>query len=215
MKAPIRRVRSSLVIALLCSAGGLATACGSGTPSATSTTTIVVTPLPSASAPAGTGASSPAAPSSSPASSPAGPGECATASLRVSVGQSQGAAGTIYYNIDFTNVSGTTCFVQGYPGISLVSAGSNAGSQIGSDAKRNPLRPSKLITLASGQTANALLGIAEVGAFPASTCTPVTAHWMKVFPPDQFVATYVKFTTQTCASTSVHTMHVAAMAAGA
>jgi hypothetical protein len=105
--------------------------------------------------------------------------------------------------------------MEGYPGVSLVSAGNNAGSQIGADAKRNPVVTPKQIVLAPGQTANAQLGVAEAGNFPPSSCDPVTAHWLKVFPPDQTVAAYAPFTTQTCASTSTATMHIAALTAGA
>jgi hypothetical protein len=146
---------------------------------------------------------------------PAGPAECATAGLHVAVGSNQGAAGTIYYNIDFTNTSSSSCILPGYPGVSLVSAGSTAGRQIGADAKRSTITASHPITVAPGQTAHALLGIIEAGAFPASKCHPVTAHWLKVFPPDQTVAAYVSFSTQTCASTSVPTMHISAISAGA
>ena len=142
-------------------------------------------------------------------------GECTTADLKVTRGQSNGAAGTIYYNIDFTNTSSSSCFVQGYPGVSLVSAGNGAGTQIGTDAKRVPVTPSHQIVLAPGQTANAALGVAEAGNFPASSCNPVTAHWLKVFPPDQTVAAYVAFTTQTCASTTTATMHISAITSGA
>ena len=131
------------------------------------------------------------------------------------LGSSNGAAGTIYYSIDFTNVGSTSCFVEGYPGVSLVSAGSNAGSQVGADAKRDPVVTAKQIVLAPGQTANAQLGVAEAGNFPASSCRPVTAHWLKVFPPDQTVAAYTAFSVQTCASTTVPTMHIAAITAGA
>jgi hypothetical protein len=131
------------------------------------------------------------------------------------VGSSNGAAGTIYYSLDFTNVSGSSCFVVGYPGVSLVSAGSNAGDQIGAAAKRDPVVTPKQIVLASGQTANAQFGVAEAGNFPASTCQPTTAHWLKVFPPDQTVAAYAPFTTQTCASTKTATLHIAALTAGA
>ena len=46
-----------------------------------------------------------------------------------------------------------------------------------------------------------LFGIAEVANFSASTCNPLTAHWLKVFPPNQLSAANVSFTTQTCAST--------------
>ncbi len=189
------------VVAAACSSGG-----GAGHPTVTVTRTVP--PSPGASSRPAPGTSSPPAP-------PAGPAECATADLRLSVGTSQGAAGTIYTNIDFTNESSSACFVEGYPGVSLVSAGSDAGSQIGADAKRDPVTPVRAVTLAPGQTAHAVLGVAEAGNFPASKCNPVTAHWLKVFPPDQFTAAYLRFTTQTCASTSEPTMRITAISAGA
>jgi len=131
------------------------------------------------------------------------------------VGHGGAAAGTAYYHMDFTNVSGSTCFLRGYPGVSLVSAGSNAGSQVGADAKRDAVRPVTSVTLAPGQTANALFGVTDAGNYPAAKCQPVTAHWLKVYPPDQFSATYTKFTTLTCASTSVHTLLISVIGAGA
>lgn len=203
---PARRV---LAVSLLASAAAVAAACSSST-SPTSTVTVTQSSGSGATAPGSTPAST--APATTP---PAGPAECTTAGLHVAVGSNQGAAGTIYYNIDFTNVSSSSCILQGYPGISLVSAGSTAGSQIGADAKRSSDTAVHPITLTPGQTAHALLGIADAANFTASSCHPVTAHWLKVFPPDQTVAAYVSLRTQTCASTSVPTMHIAAITAGA
>jgi hypothetical protein len=208
MSSSAHAARRALAVSFLAGLSALATACSSGSGTAAPTSTVTVTQ-----APASTPASTPAtAPSST---APAAPAQCTTADLRVHVGSSQGAAGTIYYFIDFTNVSGSTCVVQGYPGVSLVSRGSTAGSQIGADAKRGSTAAVKLITLAQGQTGHAMLGIAEAGVFPPSSCHPVTAHWLKVFPPDQTVAAYVSFTTQTCASTSQPTMHISAISSGA
>jgi hypothetical protein len=133
----------------------------------------------------------------------------------VKIGSSNGAAGTIYYDVVFTNAGSVACFLQGYPGVSLVSAASTAGSQIGADAKRDSVMPPRQIIVAAGQTAHAVLGVAEAGNFPASNCDPVTAHWLRVFPPDQTVAAYVRFTTQTCASASVPTMHITTISRGA
>ena len=190
----------------------LASGCGTASSTGTApgkTVTVTVTPT------SGSGGSSstPAAPP--PSSAPAGPAECTTADLHVKLGPSNGAAGTIYYNIDLTNATSASCFVQGYPGVSLVSAGDSSGSQIGADAKRDAVTPSNQIVLAAGQTAHAVLGVAEAGNFPPSTCHMVTAHWLKVFPPDQTAAAYIPFTTQTCASTSVATMHITAISSGA
>lgn len=211
MSSSAHPARRMLAASLLASVAALATACSSGS-SASPTTTVTVTKSSgtSASAPASTPATT--TPASTP---PAALAECTTAGVRVAVGTTQGAAGTIYYNIDFTNVSGSSCLLQGFPGISLVSAGSTAGSQIGADAKRNSLTAPRLITLAPGRTAHAMLGISEAGAFPTSKCHPVTAHWLKVFPPDQTVAAYVSLSTQTCASTSEPTMHISAIGSGA
>jgi Protein of unknown function (DUF4232) len=202
--------RRLAAVAALASSAAFVAACGtSSSGPAAPAKTVTVTAPPS---------SSPVQPSPLPSSSaptaPTGPGECTTADLKVTRGQSNGAAGTIYYNIDFTNTSSRSCFVQGYPGVSLVSAGDGSGSQIGADAKRQPGPAGHQIVLAPGQTANAALGIAEAGNFPAASCKPVTAHWLKVFPPDQTVAAYVAFTTQTCASTSTPTMHIAPITSG-
>lgn len=203
--------RKILVVAVLGSVAALAAGCGTASSGSSPGKTVTVTVTPSSA----TSASSAPAPPSSSSSAPAGPTECTTSALKVKIGRSNGTAGTIYHSIDFTNVSGSACFVEGYPGVSLVSAGNPAGSQVGADAKRDPVVTPKQILLSPGQTANSQLGVTEAGIFPASRCNPVPAHWLKVFPPDQTVAAFAPFTTQTCASTSTATMHIAALTAGA
>jgi hypothetical protein len=160
------------------------------------------------------GASTPA-PSASPSATGSAVTACATAGLRVTTGQSQGAAGTSYTNIDFTNISGSTCTLGGYPGVSLVTAGSQAGTQIGAAARRIPTTPVRTITLAPGQVAHASLGVVDAGNFSPSSCKMVTAHWLKVFPPNQYTAAYLPFTTQTCSLASQKTLVVQAIAPGA
>jgi hypothetical protein len=208
MSSSARATRRLLAVSLLSSVAVLAVGCSSGG-TASPSDTVTVTAPPGATAPPST-----PAPTGS-ATTPTGPAECTTAGLHVTVGTSQGAAGTIYYNIDFTNVSSSSCVLQGYPGVSLVTAGSTASSQIGADAKRSSASPANPTTLAPGQTAHAQLGITQAGAFPASTCQPVSAHWLKVFPPDQTVPAFLSLQTQTCASTSVSTMRIGTIGAGA
>ena len=205
-----RRIVSTAMMAAF---AAIAAACSSGGGSSSSS---------SASPPVSGATSAPtAAPASSPASasatSPAqaGPGVCRTAGLRVTKVASNGTAGTIYYNVDFSNASASPCVLQGYPGASLVSSPNSAGSQIGADAKRITTSPVRAITIAPGQTAHAALGVAEAGNYPAAQCNPVTAHWLKVFPPGMRTAAYVPFSTQTCASTSQPTMTITAIAPGA
>lgn len=201
--------RRLLALAALGPVAAVVAACGTSSSTSEPSATVTITSTPGS----GGGTTSPG--SSQSGSSSAALAECTTAMLRLRVGSGNGAAGTIYYNIDFTNVGTGTCFLAGYPGVSLVSAASSAGSQIGADAKRDAVTPAKQIVLAGGQTAHAVLGIAEAGNFPANKCNPVTAHFLKVFPPDQTVAAYAAFTTQTCASTSVATMRITTISAGA
>ena len=159
-----------------------------------------------------------AAPASSPAggrthssaTSPASAGsapmipasQCPTALLRATVNKAQGsgAAGTSYVPIDFTNVSGHGCDMFGFPGVSFVTG--PGGSQIGAAAARQTSFGGVTVTLASGATAHAWVGIADAGNFPAASCVPVTAHWLKVYPPDQFAALYTRFTTTVCSKKS-------------
>lgn len=66
---------------------------------------------------------------------------CGTASLQltVDVGQADSGAGSTYYPLDFTNTSGTSCELYGYPGVSFVTTPAGAGRQIGAAALRGRL----------------------------------------------------------------------------
>jgi hypothetical protein len=108
------------------------------------------------------------------------------------------AAGSVYYPLDLTNISGSTCTVFGYPGVSFVSGPS--GSILGRAAHRNPVTAATTVTLAPGQTAHATLQVAEAGNYDPSQCQPVTAHWLRIYPPNQTVPLYAQFTTQACSA---------------
>jgi hypothetical protein len=148
-------------------------------------------------------ASSPAAPSSDPSSPAASPSEvaaagCATSVLKAVVNTSQagGAAGSVYYPIDFTNTSGSTCTLYGYPGVSFTTG--RGGSQIGRPASRNPAGPPVTVTLTPGGVAHATVQVAQAGNYSRPACQPVTAHWLKIYPPNQTAPLYIRFTTQAC-----------------
>src|SRR5215510_8381854 len=102
----------------------LATGCSPSSPLAASLTPTPSSPV--ASSPPATAASPTSAEASPALSSPASPGNpgaagtgCATRNLKVTVGTAQGAAGSIYQVIDFTNTSGAACTLFGYPGVAL------------------------------------------------------------------------------------------------
>jgi hypothetical protein len=181
--------------ALTCVAA-LAAGCGSSAspaPAPTKTITVRATPAASASA-VGTPAT-PAA-SASPTVAGAAPA-CPTRSLGLKLGPAQGAAGSTYQVIDFTNVSEATCTLYGYPGVSL--AGGKPVTQIGLPAAESHTTARRLVTLPPGAVANAVLQIAQAVNFPAAKCGLVTAHYLQIYPPNQTTPVHLHYTSQTCA----------------
>jgi hypothetical protein len=189
----------------------LLAACGTaGAPSGTVTVTITPTvggTSPGGAPPSTTPTSGPTTPSS-----PAGPAECSAQQLSASIGNGGAAAGTAYYHLDFTNESSSTCFLEGYPGVSFVTG--QGGSQIGAAAGRNTIYAKHVITLAPGAVAHALLGISHAANYSTALCgSTVNTGWLKVFPPDQFTALYVPLSSQACSKKSTVTMYVSVFAA--
>jgi hypothetical protein len=156
-----------------------------------------------------TAPASPPATSQSPA--PTGPLACATSELKVTLGAPNGYAGGVYETIVFTNTSGAACSLYGYPGVSLVSA--PPYTQIGLAAKRSGTVPVKLVVLASGTSASAVLQVVDALNFPASTCSPTRAAFLRIYPPNQTVPVYLPDTSQTCAQ-PVQTLFISAVQAG-
>jgi hypothetical protein len=193
---PVRRAVAAA--ALGCAAAAI-TSCGGGSPAAAPTVTVTrtvtrtVTKTAPPSGHASTG-SSPQAPS--PAGS-SGPQPCATSALKATIGPAEGAAGSSYYPIDFTNNASASCTLFGYPGVSFVTG--QGGGQIGAAAARDSVTAPALVTVAPGATAHATLQVVNASNYPASRCTITRAHWLRVYPPDQFTGLYISFSAPTCA----------------
>jgi hypothetical protein len=129
------------------------------------------------------------------------PAECPAADLKVKVGPGNGAAGSIYYPLEFTNTGSAACTMYGYPGVAFVTkAGGTAagGAVLGVPAFRNAAFAPKVVTLAPGVTAHASLQVQVAQNYPAATCKPVTGHWLQIYPPGSKAAEYVRFTAVTC-----------------
>jgi len=171
--------RGGATAALACVAALAAlTACSSSSSSSTPSS-----PSSSASTPAPASSATGTAPSPSPTA--VGAPACANGTLQVKLGESEGYAGGVDVPIDFTNTSGASCTLFGYPGVSLLSS---THAQIGLAAKRGTtVPPVKVITLAPGATATAQLQIADALNFPTATCGPVQATDLRVYPPNQTV----------------------------
>ena len=171
------------MLAGLAGLAGLVTACSSTSSSTPATS--------------GAGFGSPA-PTPSQAS---GLAECRTSGLRIVVDASQadGAAGSTYYPLDFTNTAAAACVLDGYPGVSFVTAADNGGAQVGAAAQRNPEFGPVRVRLGPSGEAHAWLQVGASGNYPASTCRPVTAHGLRVYPPGETEAGYVRQDFPACA----------------
>ncbi len=119
-----------------------------------------------------------------------------------------GAAGSFYYDLEFTNLSGRACTLTGYPGVSAVTLG---GARIGAPARREPVATTGSVRLGAGASAVAILRIADAGNFEASACRGTLAAGLRVFPPGQTVSRLVPFPFETCSSSAVATLSVRAM----
>ena len=105
-------------------------------------------------------------------------------------------AGSVFYKLKFTNLSGHTCTLNGFPFINAVSL---TGRLLGHRAAFTG-GPVRQVTLNQGQTVTAELQIVNVLNIPASRCKPVTAAGFRVFPPNQTRAKVVPFPFGACSA---------------
>ena len=117
--------------------------------------------------------------------------------------QGNGTAGTIFYTVNFTNLSGHSCTLRGYPGVSAINLG---GHMVGSAASRLTGHPVRTITLRNGRTASATLGLVDTGALP--TCAMTTAAGLRVFPPNQTTSRTIPFPFAACSNTGAAFLRV-------
>jgi hypothetical protein len=136
---------------------------------------------------------------------------CAAAGLVIWLGQGNGAAGSVYYKIEFTNESGRACTLTGYPGVSAINIGYR---QLGSAAAREDSVRPRTVTVANNATATAVLRIVSVGVLPASRCRPVNAAGLRVFPPNRRAAKIIPFPFAACSRAGASYLTVRAVQPG-
>jgi hypothetical protein len=124
---------------------------------------------------------------------------CRADQIGLRLGAAEGAAGTTYYALVFTNRGTTSCSLRGYPGVSSVST--PAGRQIGAAARRSPATVVTVV-LRPGAAASAAYGQAQALNYPRSRCHPVSARGLRVYAPNQTRARYVAIMHLACSSTA-------------
>jgi len=205
-----------------CSGGGSssssAPAATSAAPASSSApSSAVPASSPAASSAASSAADSPHGVTASPSTSAGGGGGaakgCATSDLQVKAGTAQGAAGSLYQELDFTNIGTAACTLYGYPGVSLGTGMPFA--QVGAAATRSSVAGPAVVTLQPGGVANALLRVTQALNYPASTCSPVSTTYLQVYPPNQTAAVILAFKSMGCTATSVKLLTIGVVQPGA
>jgi hypothetical protein len=139
-------------------------------------------------------------------------GGCSSSSLVVWLNtEGSGAAGSSFFNLEFTNLGSSSCTLNGYPGVSGLSLG---GSQLGSPASRNPQHKAVTVTLAPKATAHIVLRIVDALNYPKSACAPATAAALRVYPPGQTASKVVPYPFLACSKTGSNYLSVDAVQPG-
>lgn len=194
---------SCLLIGLVTVGAALIAGCSSGTPAATTTVTVTASAAASASL----------SPSAQPTTTtPAGPGPCQSSALKVTLGPGSAAAGTAFYQIRFTNDSGTACTLYGFPGVSFT--GETYAVQVGPAATRNPASHATVVTLGAGAVASAEIAVVDAQNYSPGACGLTTVSGILVYPPNLTTSVGLPFNGYTCVHKKDHVLSVNAVVAG-
>lgn len=118
---------------------------------------------------------------------PAGPQPCTAAGIDLSIGEGDGAMGSVYYPLVFTNTGDDECTLAGFPGVSYVTGGD--GTQLGGSAEwEGP--EGDVVTVAPGDSTSVTVREVNVHFFDPQDCEPAEADGLRVYLPGETSALY-------------------------
>lgn len=136
---------------------------------------------------------------------------CALGDLDLSLGRSEGAAGTTYRALVFTNTGRVPCTVQGFPRVLLV-AGTDR-HQVGAPAEPvGTVGPA--VRLKADDSATAPVGFVNPGNFEPESCQPTDVAGLHVSPPDGQEAGFLPLGITACSADNFQNMTVRTVHAG-
>ncbi|HMD91095.1 MAG TPA: DUF4232 domain-containing protein [Trebonia sp.] len=115
-------------------------------------------------------------------------------SVRIAASTGASALGVTRYRLEFTNVSGATCALSGYP---EVAAYRGDGAQVGNAAVLDTTATARRVLLAPGESAHA----AVIASVSPGACRAVVAAGLRVVPPGQSEARYIGHALKACSAT--------------
>lgn len=109
--------------------------------------------------------------------------------------------------LTLANSSGSDCLLDGYPGVSMVKAGTI--DPLGAPAVRDPQAPSTgPIPLAPGQSATAVLSYSQAGNY--QDCQRVQADSILVYPPSAFDSLEIPHPLTACSNANIELLGIGA-----
>jgi hypothetical protein len=130
-------------------------------------------------------------------------------SVRASAGG--GVAGSMVSLLVFTNVSGRTCTLYGYPGVSWVKG--PAGPQVNDPFRRTPGGIVGRVVLAPDGAAHASIQLGHPEAFEPQ-CRAVDVYGVRVYPPDETDSVVVPWASTTCSVNGIDVGIISPIVAG-
>ncbi|MCG8917645.1 DUF4232 domain-containing protein [Actinokineospora sp. PR83] len=167
----------------------------------TSTATLGAPPTTAAPAPAPSPAAAQptrAASEAEAADGAAGASDCKAADLKLSIRDGEGAAGTVYRTLVFTNAGSRTCTMQGFPGVSYVTG--DDGHQVGPAAYRDGTKGAP-VTMAPGVSSSTVIGFVNVQNFDPAACQPTETRGLRVYPPHDTASMFLPLPGTGCSAT--------------
>ncbi|GAB3489618.1 DUF4232 domain-containing protein [Amycolatopsis cihanbeyliensis] len=125
---------------------------------------------------------------------------CRSNELKLSIGKGEGAAGTVYRPLQFTNTSDRMCVLHGYPGVSYVAG--DDGHQVGPAAYRDGEKGAP-VSLRPGEVAHAPVGFVQVRNYAQEECKPVPVRGLRVYPPQETESMFIKYDGTGCSSDEI------------
>jgi hypothetical protein len=138
----------------------------------------------------------------------AGTPACATGGLVAWLDNGNAGAGSQFFSLNFTNLSGHACTLRGFPGVSEINL---KHKQLGRAASRVSGTTVSTVTLQNGQSATAKLRIVAAENFPANQCGATTAAGFRVYPPNQSASLLIPQPISACSLSGVPYIFVQAI----
>jgi hypothetical protein len=127
--------------------------------------------------------------------------------LRINFGSGEGAAGSTYRQLEFHNISGHSCYLDGHPGVSYVNS---AGTQVGPAATKTGAIHD--VVLAAGKTGYATLRVVQYLNY--ANCTVANVAGFRVYPPGSTASSFVADAGKTCSNKQILSISAVSLTQG-